>query len=180
MRKSRLKLFLSVLAISFVYVETFTVPVSADTSDPNAAVKKLQSAPKAPAGAPKAPAGPPQIPGTKALADLQAAQKRNSEMAVMHFTQIIEKNAKDSSAYTNRGKAYTSLREYDKASADFDKAVELDSKQVEAYKGRAVLKYVKHDIEGSWEEVRKVEALGGAMWPSFTDALKASSGKKAS
>ena len=178
MRQIPSKALISMLVLSFIYAETFTALAKTGTSDPTIEAKKVQSAPKAPAGPPKAPAGPPQIPGTKALADLQAAQQRNNEMAIMHFTQMIQTNAKDSAAYAGRGKAYSGLRDYDKASADFDKAVEIDPKQVEAYKGRAVVKYLKKDIKGSWEDVHQVEALGGAMWPSFLEALKASSSQK--
>jgi len=170
MRRIPQNFLFTVLASIIAFTHPFTASAKTNQSDPNEAIKKAQ-------GPPKAPAGPPEVPGVKALADLQAAQKRNSEMAVMHFTQKIQADAKDSASYANRGKAYSGLRDYDKASADFNKALELDPKQVEAYKGRAVVKYMKKDYAGSWEDVHQVEALGGAMWPSFLDALKASSGK---
>lgn len=171
MRRIPRKHIFTALAISFMCAQSFTVFAKTDLANPNAATKKTQ-------GPPKVPAGPPEIPGGKALADLQSAQKRNNEMSVIHFTQNIQKDGKDSSAYANRGKAYSGLHDYDKALADFNKALELDPKQVEAYKGRAVVKYMKKDYAGSWEDVRQVEALGDAMWPAFLEALKTSSGKK--
>ena len=127
---------------------------------------------------PRPPAGPPEIPGAKALAELKAAQKRNNELAVQHFSSMVQKDAKDSASFAARGKAYFGLGEYDKAKADFEKALQLDPKQVEAYKGRAVLRYTKHDLKGSREDAKKAEELGSPMWASFLNALKQSEERK--
>ncbi len=171
MRRFRVTLFLSALIFSFLCAHSFTALAKTDTSDPNAAARKLK-------GPPKAPPGPPQIPGVKALADLEAIQKKNNELSVMHFTQMLQKNPKDSTAYLGRGKAYSGLRNYDKASIDLSKAIELDPGKIEAYANRAVVRFMKKDYEGSWQDTHKVEGLGGTMWPSFLEALKASSGQK--
>jgi tetratricopeptide (TPR) repeat protein len=160
------------LIATFVCAQQLTALAKTDTSDPNTALRKLQ-------GTPKAPAGPPEIPGAKALADLETMKKRNNELSVMHFTLLIKKDPKDSVAYAGRGKAYSGLHDFEKAAVDLNKAIELDPKNLEAYTGRAVVRYTKKDYEGSWQDVHKVEELGGAMWPSFLEALKASSAEKA-
>ena len=127
---------------------------------------------------PRKPAGPPEIPGAKALAELKEVQTKNSEMAVQHFSGLIEKDPKDSASYAARGRAYSSLGDYGKAKADLEKAIQLNPKTVEAYKGRAVLRYMEKDTKGAWEDVHKIEELGDSMWPSFMEGLKQSSAKK--
>lgn len=128
------------------------------TGDPNAALRKT-SAPKNP------------------LAELEKVQKVNNELAVQHFTEAIRKNAKDADAYAKRAKAYSGLKDYVRAMQDYDKAVELDPNLASGYVGRAVARYMMKDYDGSWADVHKAETLGGQFWPSFMDALKASSGK---
>ena len=171
MRQSLSMILSSALVLSFICVQPFVGWAKTDTSDPNGATRKLQ-------GVPKIPAGPPQIPGAKALRDLEALQKKNNEISVMHFTQLIQKNPKDSVAYAGRGKAYSGLRNYGKAATDLNKAIELDPKNIDAYTNRAVVRYMKKDYEGSWQDVHKLEELGGNMWPSFLEALRGSSGRK--
>lgn len=129
-----------------------------NTGDPNAKLRKL--------AAPKNP-----------LAELEKVQKINNELAVQHFSEKIRKNAKDGDAYSKRAKAHAGLKDYEKALQDYDKAVELDPNLASAYVGRAVARYMKKDYDGSWADVHKAESLGGQFWPSFMDALKASSGR---
>jgi tetratricopeptide (TPR) repeat protein len=111
------------------------------------------------------------------LREVEKVQRTNNEISVKHFTAEIQKNAKNAVAYSRRGKAYSGLKDYDKAAADYEKAIELDPKLADAYVGRAVLRYVRKDYEGSWSDVHKAEELGGQFWPSFMEALKASSGR---
>ena len=174
MRRFQPIILSSVLVLSITFGQPNAAWGKNDTSDPNAAIRKLQSVPRAP----KAPTGPPEVPGAKALSDLEALQKKNNQLSVMHFTQLIQKNAKDSAAYTERGKAYSGLRDYEKAVSDLNKAIKLNPKQTEAYSNRAVVRFMKEDYAGSWEDVHKVQALGGKMWPSFLEALQSSSDRK--
>ena len=115
--------------------------------------------------------------GSSALADVEHVQRTNNQLAVDHFTKLIQKDAKDASSYARRGKAYAGLKQYEKAMVDYNKAVELDPKLAEAYVGRAVARFIQKDYDGSWQDVHQAEALGGEFWPSFKEALKVNSGR---
>jgi tetratricopeptide (TPR) repeat protein len=67
--------------------------------------------------------------------------------AVAHFTARLAKDPKDSHASTARGLAHASNNEPDKALADFDESIRLDSKAVLAYYHRANLAYGKGQYE---------------------------------
>ena len=109
------------------------------------------------------------------LKEVEKVQRTNSQLAIQHFTGLIQKDPKDALSYARRGKAYSGLKDYEKATADLDKAISLDPKLPDAYVGRAVVRYVKKDYDGSWQDVHQAESLGGQFWPSFMEALKASS-----
>ncbi|MDR2904932.1 MAG: tetratricopeptide repeat protein [Helicobacteraceae bacterium] len=53
-----------------------------------------------------------------------------------YYTQAIELDPKDASAYKKRGSAYYELKNYDQAIKDYTKAIELNTKYHEAYNGR--------------------------------------------
>lgn len=115
--------------------------------------------------------------GSSAVADVERVQKTNNEIAITHFTKLIQKNPKDAVPYAHRGKAYSGLKRYPEAMADYEKAIELDPKLPGAYVGRAVVRYTQEDYDGSWEDVHKAESLGGEFWPAFLEALKERSGR---
>ncbi len=154
------KIVLGALAF-FLHLSSLTLAAT-DNSDPNAAVRKSI---------------PPQSSALKAVTDVQALQRRNNEVAMNHFTRLIAKDPKDAASYLGRGKAYSGLKDYKKALVDLDKAIELDPQEIEGYRARAVVKLAKKDYDGSWKDVHTVESLGGVMWPSFSEALKESSGR---
>ena len=129
------------------------------TGDPNAAIRKTN-------------------PGERALAEFERVKKINSELEIEHFTGLIKKDPKDAAAYAKRGKAYSALRDYTSALKDYEQAIQLDPKHTDAYIGRAVARFMQKDYDGSWQDVHKVESLGGEFWPSFMDALKKSSGRE--
>ena len=107
--------------------------------------------------------------------ELEKVQKTNNELSVKHFTGEIAKNPKNAMAYAQRGKAYSGLKDYDKALADENMAISLDPKLAESYIRRAVIYLVKKDYDACWTDVHTAESLGGKFWPSFYDALKAGS-----
>jgi Flp pilus assembly protein TadD len=115
--------------------------------------------------------------GNTALADVERINRTNNTLAVEHFTKLIAKDPKDALSYARRGKAYAGLRDYEKAQADYDKAIELDPKLPDPYIGRAVSRFVAKDFDKSWEDVHMAESLGGEFWPAFMDGLKETSGR---
>ena len=52
------------------------------------------------------------------------------------FTRAIDRNAKDAVAYYDRGLTYAAVDEWERAIADYNKAIEIDPKYVDAYIGR--------------------------------------------
>lgn len=116
-------------------------------------------------------------PAEKALKDLERVKKINNDLAIKHFSALIQKNPKEALSYARRGKAYAGNKEYDKALSDYDTSISLDANQKEAYIGRAVARFMKKDFNGSWEDVHKAESLGGEFWPAFKDSLKKESGR---
>ena len=115
--------------------------------------------------------------GSSALADVEHVQKTNNQLAIDHFTKLIQKDPKDSLSYARRGKAHAGLKNYEKAMLDYNKAIQLDPKLAEAYVGRAVAYFVQKDYENSWKDVHQAQSLGGEFWPSFMEALKSQSGR---
>jgi Flp pilus assembly protein TadD len=119
--------------------------------------------------------GPPVDP---ALAEFERVKKTNNDLAIAHFSALIQKNPKDVQAYLKRGKAYKDNRDYDRALLDFDQALALDPKLPEAYTGKAVCHFFRNEMDQAWESVHKVESLGGTLWPAFMEALKTRSGRQ--
>lgn len=111
------------------------------------------------------------------LAEFEKVKKINNDLAIQHFTGLIEANPKEADNYVKRGKAFSGNREFDKAENDYNKAIKLDPKLAEAYVGRAVLRLLTKEYGRCWEDVHKAESLGGEFWPSFMDALKKGSGR---
>ncbi len=155
MKKIDGKLVLSVLFISQFFLIPLSQAGTQPSPDPNASLRKA----------------------TSPLTDFEKVKKINNELAIKHFTGLIEKNPKEALNYAKRGKAYSGNKDYEKAGKDYDTAIKLDPKLTEAYVGRAVVRLMEKDYNRCWEDVHKAESLGGQFWPSFTDALKAGSGR---
>ena len=158
--KTKICFYSILLTLLAGHFSTALFAESTSTTDPNAAVRKLMANGQDPA-----------------LAEFEKIKKLNNDASIRNFTAMIKKNPKDANAYAKRGKAYSGNKDYAKAMADYDKAVQLDPKIADAYVGRAVVYLMKKDYDKSWENVHKAEALGGKFWPAFTDALKTSSGR---
>jgi tetratricopeptide (TPR) repeat protein len=56
-----------------------------------------------------------------------------------HYSEAIELDATYSETYTSRGEALASFGKYDKAMADFDKALALNPGDIHAYAARALV-----------------------------------------
>jgi tetratricopeptide (TPR) repeat protein len=78
------------------------------------------------------------------------------DRAVAHFTKELDSNPKNSHALTARGLALSSGKDPDKAFADFDRAIALDSKATLAYYHRANLAYGKAQYDKALADYNKV------------------------
>ena len=58
---------------------------------------------------------------------VEAHWKWNLDEAIQLYTRVIDKEPNYARAYFNRGVAYRSKRDFDKALSDFSKTIEIDS-----------------------------------------------------
>ncbi|MBQ3998842.1 MAG: tetratricopeptide repeat protein [Paludibacteraceae bacterium] len=72
-----------------------------------------------------------------------AIQTGREQEAVDYFTSLIERNPTDVLYYQKRGLMNELLERFDEAMADFDKAIELDPNNADAYAGKGRLFYNK-------------------------------------
>jgi tetratricopeptide (TPR) repeat protein len=69
--------------------------------------------------------------------------------------------------------------EYDKALADYTKAIEIDPQRFAvAYAERAVIYFVKKEYDKAWDNVHKAQSLGQEVREGFLKALREASGRK--
>ena len=78
---------------------------------------------------------------------------------------------------TTRGLACYEKGDYDKAVADYTKAIELNPQDAEAYNNRGAAFFQKKDYEKAWSDVKKCQALGGRGNPDLLKALRQASGR---
>ncbi|HLG18033.1 MAG TPA: tetratricopeptide repeat protein [Blastocatellia bacterium] len=82
-------------------------------------------------------------------------EKNKYNEAADAFTKAIEANPDSAEAYTGRGNARRSLRDYAAASADFNKAIALDARASEAYRGRSMVKRAQNDFSGALADANR-------------------------
>jgi Flp pilus assembly protein TadD len=58
------------------------------------------------------------------------------------------------------------------AAREFDRVIELNPKHGRAHTGLAMVRYIRQDYAGAWQELRKARALGVEPAPGFLEALK--------
>ena len=83
------------------------------------------------------------------------------------YTGAIENRKDFLDAYINRGLVKNELGDYDGSIADYNKAIEIDSKCALAYNNRGYTKYKKQDFKGALEDYNKAILLN----PKFKMAL---------
>jgi len=63
----------------------------------------------------------------------------------------------DAKAYNNQGLTYFKMRQYDQAISDFNKALEINPRDVTAYNNRGSAYLEKGLYDKAWEDVHKAE-----------------------
>lgn len=69
----------------------------------------------------------------------QVDEDNELQEIIKRQTDAIKSNPKNATAYYNRGFAYHSLKEYDKAIQDYTRAIELDPRDMRAYNNRGIV-----------------------------------------
>ncbi|MCX5712534.1 MAG: tetratricopeptide repeat protein, partial [Candidatus Omnitrophica bacterium] len=80
-------------------------------------------------------------------------------------------------AYYNRGLAYLKQGKSAQAIPDFNKVIEINPKDPEAYRNRAIAYHGIKEYNKAWEDVHKAEGLGYTVSPKFLNILKEESGR---
>ncbi|KPK98685.1 MAG: hypothetical protein AMJ95_02760 [Omnitrophica WOR_2 bacterium SM23_72] len=99
------------------------------------------------------------------------------EEAIADYTAAISLGLAEAKVYYNRGIAYYYHDYLDKAIEDWSRAIEIDPDQPQIYQKRAYAYLLKNQYHKSWEDVRKLKALGYEPDPKFLDELKRASGR---
>jgi len=76
---------------------------------------------------------------------------------------LFKKTVEDAKAYVNRGAAYRKKGNYDRAIADFNKAIELDPGCAEAYHNRGVAYRRKGEHKRAIADLNKAMKLTPMM-----------------
>ena len=97
----------------------------------------------------------------KSLFELAFAfqQKRDFQKAVTYYTKAIELNPETAEAYVNRGAAYESMDDLDRALEDFNKSLALEPKS-EGYNNRANVYFKRRDYDQAVQDYSKALELG--------------------
>jgi len=77
-----------------------------------------------------------------------------------------------------RGLSYAKKGEYDRAIADYPKAIEMNPRDTLAYNNRGIAYYYKGEYNKAWEDVHKAQSLGYQVHPGFLKALRKASGRQ--
>jgi len=78
----------------------------------------------------------------------------------------------------NQGLDYYNKGEYEHAIAEFTKAIEINSRDAEAYINRGAAYYLKGEYDKGWEDVHKAQSLGYQVDAEFLKNLHEASGRE--
>jgi tetratricopeptide (TPR) repeat protein len=95
---------------------------------------------------------------------------RNLDTAIEKFSQAIEKDPKEWSAYNNRGLAYKDKKEFEKAIADFGQVLRLKP-DWSAYYNRGIAYYEKGDRDRAIADANKALELKPKEAPQRADCF---------
>jgi len=114
---------------------------------------------------------------TAALADSKSdcLDSRDHELRIKGCSAIILRNPKDVIAYHNRGEAYGLKGDFDRAIADYNKAIELNPNYAPAYNSRGRAYTSKGDYVHAVADVTKAGELTPKLrpWPAVVKAAPA-------
>jgi tetratricopeptide (TPR) repeat protein len=101
--------------------------------------------------------------------DQEDCSSDNSDLRIRGCTAIVESQPEIKQtlaiAYYRRGLAYASKKEYDRAIADYTRAIELDPKNLSAYNDRGVAYTSKGDYERAIADVTRAVELAPKPTP---------------
>ncbi len=88
-----------------------------------------------------------------------ALESGDPQSAINLFSQAIDQGVNASIAYYNRAVVYRNQEQYERALADYNKAIELNKEYVDAYTGRGVTRYLQEDYQKAIEDYNTAISL---------------------
>ena len=112
----------------------------------------------------------PFLLGLGGCRNYQAFHDERHRRIITDTTAKLERKTYDAGLYTSRGWAYYCVNQYEKAISDFNRAIEIDSENASAYKGRGItskiidyqaleVKGVPYHHNGYVEDTKKADRL---------------------
>lgn len=80
--------------------------------------------------------------------------------AIAKYTEAIEYNSENFEAYFYRANANASLRKYEIAIEDYNRAIKIHANYADAYANRGQMKFYMNDDNGACEDWKMAESLG--------------------
>jgi len=77
----------------------------------------------------------------------------------IHVTEAIRLDPKNAKSHNNRGRAYSELRQYDRAITDYDAVLRLDSLFAVSYFNRGLARMALRDLDGAIADFESADAL---------------------
>ncbi|XGW00502.1 MAG: tetratricopeptide repeat protein [Leptolyngbya sp. BL-A-14] len=108
---------------------------------------------------------------------LQKAQAGYNKEAIDDYSQAIQKNPNDVSAYTNRGISYHRLGDTGAAIRDYEQALKLDPKSPVLHSNLSYAYYDRQNYDKALEEGNQAVALGGNLAQAHINLANARSKK---
>jgi tetratricopeptide (TPR) repeat protein len=94
--------------------------------------------------------------------------KAGKRKSIQEFTKAIQLNSKYEYAYFIRGIAYLQLQEHQQSLADFNRVININPKNFEAYYSRAVLKrYGLNDFQGALADYNQAIMISSIFLPAY-------------
>ena len=148
-------------------------PEDPDLQPSRDALKRLEGSPTAPSPSPGAGAGPAPANIIEAC-----TKEPNNDAAITACSRLIDSGnvtgGELATAYEARGLAYRDKQEYDRAIADFDKAIELAPSSASAHYNRGFIYNYKGSAMGKDEIERAIQDFDRALQldPNHYEALR--------
>lgn len=140
----------------------------------------------------------PNIAAVYYIRGLAFAKRGNFDEAIKSYGKAINISGDYVEAYINRALVYAyrktadiepsspklfinlgvplNKEDLDKALSDCNKAIEISPKYIDAYYARAQVYLLRNEYKKSWDDVHKIEELGGKVDPKFLEQLKSAVG----
>ncbi len=98
---------------------------------------------------------------------------------IASLTDVVTRNPNDPQAYNMRGSVFGQAGRYDKALADFDKAIGIDANYAQAYANRGLVYREDRQIRPRARRLQQGDPIRTTRWPISAAAWSTAQKKRA-